>query len=103
MAPVKASITDDDVRHVARLARLGLDEEEVGRFKAQLAQVLELIEQIQAIDLAGVAPMDHVDQSASRLRADEPEPSLGPAGLAHGGRLDAEHQVVIPPIVELEA
>lgn len=64
------------VLHVARLARLELDEAEVERMAAELTKVLEHIEKIRELDLRGVEPTSHVVDATGALRADEPLPSL---------------------------
>jgi aspartyl-tRNA(Asn)/glutamyl-tRNA(Gln) amidotransferase subunit C len=66
----------DQVLHVARLARLELNEEEVDRMAAELSDVLDHIEAIRELDLEGVAPTSHVIDVVNVLRADEPTPSL---------------------------
>jgi aspartyl-tRNA(Asn)/glutamyl-tRNA(Gln) amidotransferase subunit C len=71
----------DQVLHVARLARLELTGEEVDRMAAELSKVLEHIEKIGELDLAGVPPTAHVVDVVNVLRADQPEPSL-PAEVA---------------------
>jgi aspartyl-tRNA(Asn)/glutamyl-tRNA(Gln) amidotransferase subunit C len=69
-------IDRDEVRHIARLARLELTDEEVDRMAAELAGVLAHIERIAALDLDDVAPTSHVVAVENALRADEPVPSL---------------------------
>jgi len=67
----------DQVLHVARLARLELSEDEVGRMSAELSAVLEHIERIAELGtLEGVAPTAQVVAVENALRADEPRPSL---------------------------
>jgi len=66
----------DQVLHVARLARLELGEDEVGRMAEELSNVLDHIEKIRELDLEGVAPTSHVVDVVNALRADDPEPSL---------------------------
>ena len=66
----------DQVLHVARLARLELNDEEVDRMAAELSKVLDHIEAIRELDLEGVPPTSHVIDVVNVLRADEPEPSL---------------------------
>jgi aspartyl-tRNA(Asn)/glutamyl-tRNA(Gln) amidotransferase subunit C len=69
-------IDREQVRHVARLARLELSEEEVDRMAAELAGVLEHIARIGELDLDGVPPTSHVVAVENALRADVPVPSL---------------------------
>jgi len=54
---VAGRITDDDVAHVARLARLGLDPDDVQRAVAELGAVLEHFADIDALELDAVEPM----------------------------------------------
>jgi aspartyl-tRNA(Asn)/glutamyl-tRNA(Gln) amidotransferase subunit C len=75
-------LSRDQVLHVARLARLELSDEEVGRMSAELSKVLDHIEKIAELgDLAGVEPTSHVISVENALREDEPRPSL-PAHVA---------------------
>ncbi|HEY6693031.1 MAG TPA: Asp-tRNA(Asn)/Glu-tRNA(Gln) amidotransferase subunit GatC [Solirubrobacteraceae bacterium] len=70
-------LSRDQVLHVARLARLELTEEEVGRFSGELSKVLDHIEKISELgDVGGVEPTSHVVQVENVLRADKPRPSL---------------------------
>lgn len=69
-------IDRDRVLHVAKLARLELDEAEVGRMADELSSILEHVERISALDLEGVEPTTHVVALENVLRADEPRPSL---------------------------
>jgi aspartyl-tRNA(Asn)/glutamyl-tRNA(Gln) amidotransferase subunit C len=64
------------VDHVARLAQLELSDPEADRMAVELSKVLDHIEAIRTLDLAGVEPMSHVVDLVNALRADVPEPSL---------------------------
>lgn len=52
-------LTDDEIRHVAHLARLGLTEDEVPRFRRELATILEHVSTIGELDLAAVPATNH--------------------------------------------
>jgi aspartyl-tRNA(Asn)/glutamyl-tRNA(Gln) amidotransferase subunit C len=65
----------EQVLHVARLARLRLDEDEVGRMAGELSGILEHVDRIAELDLDGVEPTSHVVELENVLRADEPRPS----------------------------
>ncbi len=69
-------IDREQVLHVARLARLGLTEEETERMSEELSKVLGHIEKIDALDLASVMPTARVVQVDDALRPDEPRASL---------------------------
>lgn len=66
----------DDVLHVARLARLRLDDAEVDRMAAELTSILHHVDRMNELDLAGVEPTTHVADVSGALRPDEPRPSL---------------------------
>ena len=68
-------IDRDQVLHVARLARLQINEDEVDRMMSELPGILEHIEKIEALDLEGVPPTSHVVEMTNALRPDEPRPS----------------------------
>jgi aspartyl-tRNA(Asn)/glutamyl-tRNA(Gln) amidotransferase subunit C len=70
-------IDREEVLHVARLARLRLDEDEIEPLARELSGVLDHIAHIGELDLEGVAPTTHVVELAGALRADEPRESLG--------------------------
>jgi aspartyl-tRNA(Asn)/glutamyl-tRNA(Gln) amidotransferase subunit C len=69
-------IDRDQVLHVARLARLRLDDAEVERMSGELSGILGHIEKIGELDLDDVEPTSHVIQVENVLREDEPRPSL---------------------------
>ena len=71
-------IDRDQVLHVARLARLRLEEEEIDRMSRELSTVLDHIEKISELDLEGVVPPSHVVELENVFRADEPRPSWPP-------------------------
>jgi aspartyl-tRNA(Asn)/glutamyl-tRNA(Gln) amidotransferase subunit C len=66
------------VEHVARLARLALDEPELDGMARELSGVLEHIEKISELDLDGVPPTSHVVDVTTPLRDDEPHECLSP-------------------------
>jgi aspartyl-tRNA(Asn)/glutamyl-tRNA(Gln) amidotransferase subunit C len=69
-------IDREQVLHVARLARLRLDEGEVERMSSELSTILDHIETIEQLDLDGVDPTSHVVELENVLRQDEPRPSI---------------------------
>ena len=69
-------IDRDQVLHVARLARLRLDEADVERMAGELSTILDHIEKIGELDLDGVEPTSHVIQVENVMRPDEPRPSM---------------------------
>lgn len=65
------SLSQDEVKRIARLARIAVSESEVAGVMAQLNRVLGLIDQMQAVDAKGIEPMAHALELVQRMRADE--------------------------------
>jgi aspartyl-tRNA(Asn)/glutamyl-tRNA(Gln) amidotransferase subunit C len=66
----------DDVRHVAKLARLALPEAKLERLTSQLESILSYVAQISRVDVSGVEPIAHALPLRNVLREDVVEPSL---------------------------
>jgi aspartyl-tRNA(Asn)/glutamyl-tRNA(Gln) amidotransferase subunit C len=69
-------ISPEEVRHVARLARLALDDEEVGRYVVQLSAILDHVDAVRRLDTADVPPTAHPFLVENVLRADSVTVSL---------------------------
>jgi len=74
-------IDRETVKNVARLARLGLSEEEIDTFKNQLSSILGHIQILQEADVSGVSPVAHASRLTNITRADVPQPSYPPEVL----------------------
>ena len=61
----------DDVKRVARLARIAITEEEARSALPPLHGIFSLIEQMQAVDVSRVEPMSHAQEISLRLREDD--------------------------------
>ena len=64
------SLDREQVRKIAHLARLHITEPEAVAYADSLSRILGLIEQMNAVDTSGVAPMAHPNEAGLRLRAD---------------------------------
>jgi len=65
------SVDETLVRHIARLARIAVSDEEVRALAPELNNILGWVEQLQEVDVAGVEPMTAVIPNRLRLRDDE--------------------------------
>lgn len=65
------SLGPDDVKNIAHLARLQIDESNIDGYASSLSSILDLVEQMNAVDTSNVPPMAHPMDVAQRLRADE--------------------------------
>ncbi len=69
-------VSDDDVRYVARLARLKLKSAELDRYSRQLSGIIDHINKIAELDLKDVEPTSHVTRLENVFRADTPWSSV---------------------------
>ena len=70
------SLTREEVLHIARLARLGLTEDEVIRLQGQLSQILDVFESLRGIDTEDVPPTAYTLALENVARDDAVRPSL---------------------------
>jgi aspartyl-tRNA(Asn)/glutamyl-tRNA(Gln) amidotransferase subunit C len=59
-----------DIKRIAHLARLEINEQEAAATLIKLSGILGLIEQMQAVDTSGITPMSHSQDVTQRLRED---------------------------------
>ncbi len=64
------SVTKDDVRKAARLNRIAAPEDRLDAIAADLTGIIDWIEQLQEVDIEGVAPMTSVVETTLPMRAD---------------------------------
>lgn len=65
------SLDKFDVEKIAHLARLAIDEKDVPEYARNLSNILDLVEQMSAVDTDNVAPMAHPLDATQRLRKDD--------------------------------
>ncbi len=70
------SLTPEEVRHIARLARVGLSDDEMPRLQSQLSQILDYFRRLQEVDTENVPPTAHTLAMHNVMREDEPQPSI---------------------------
>ncbi len=70
------AISREEVQHVARLARLGLSQDEVARLQQQLSQILEAMRVIDRVDTSTIPPTAQVIPLHTVMRDDIVRPSL---------------------------
>ena len=69
-------LSEQQVRHVAKLSRLDLNDQQIQHFAGQLAAVLDYISKLNELDVEGVEPMAHALEVTNVLRPDEPVPGM---------------------------
>ena len=93
-------ITPELVGHVARLARIDLDDEDAVNMQNQLADILGYIGLLEELDTEGIPPTSHVIDLANVMREDEVSPSLPvDKGLANAPEREGT-SFMVPRIIE---
>lgn len=93
-------VSHEDVKYVAKLARLKVGPDELDRFAGQLSGILNHIDKISELDLSGVELTSHVIGLANVFREDEPRPSVErEEALANGPEVE-RGAFRVPPILE---
>ena len=64
------SLDADDVKKIAYLARLKIDEADIPSYVSNLTNILDLVEEMSSVDTEGVLPMSHPMDAVQRLRED---------------------------------
>lgn len=75
---MSSNIDEAQVRKIAKLGRLRLEDAEVRLFQEQLGNILGYIEQLNSVDVAGKEPMAHPLPVTGVLRLDVPAPTFEP-------------------------
>ena len=94
------SVDKATVRHIAKLARIAVSDEEVAALEPELNNILGWIEQLQEVDVTGVEPMTAVIPNQLRLRPDEVTDG-GYRGEVLANAPNAEHGFfAVPKVIE---
>ena len=64
------ALDQDQIRDIAALSRLQIDEAQIADYQKNLSNILDLVDQLSAVDTSAVEPMAHPLDAVQRLRAD---------------------------------
>jgi aspartyl-tRNA(Asn)/glutamyl-tRNA(Gln) amidotransferase subunit C len=97
------TLTLEEVRHIAELARLRLTPDEEHRFAGQLSAILEYASRLKQVDTAAIPPTTSVLPMDAPLRGDLPRPSQSrERWLANAASIE-EGMFRVPPVFEEES
>jgi len=96
------TLSRDDVRHVARLARLGLEPGEEEFYAEQLSHILEAVDRLREIDTEAIPPTAQAVRLEARLREDLPRPGLSQEQAVAGAPAERDGFFVVRAIQEAE-
>lgn len=94
------SLSREQVEHVARLARVGLTEEDIERFSHQLSDVLDYFERLKEIDVENVPPTSHTLPLHNIMREDEPQPPFSVEGVLANAPDEEDGRIRVRAILE---
>lgn len=94
------AITRETVLHVAKLARLELEDDEIDRMQKDLGNILEYVNSLAELDTASVAETTQVAVVGAPLRPDQVEPSLTNDAALRGAPRSANGGFAVPAFVE---
>ncbi|KGG80412.1 glutamyl-tRNA amidotransferase [Caloranaerobacter azorensis H53214] len=69
-------ISQKEIKHIAKLAKLEIDENDIEKFTNQLTAILELVEKLNEVDTEGLEPTYNIHHSKNFFREDIIKPSL---------------------------
>ncbi|WP_347861437.1 Asp-tRNA(Asn)/Glu-tRNA(Gln) amidotransferase subunit GatC [Salimicrobium sp. PL1-032A] len=93
-------ISEDQVKHVANLARLSITEEEAQTFTKQLDDIITYAEQLNELDTEGVEPTTHVLDLKNVMRKDEPKEWINKEDALKNAPEQQDGQFKVPSILE---
>jgi aspartyl-tRNA(Asn)/glutamyl-tRNA(Gln) amidotransferase subunit C len=93
-------ITQDDVLHVARLARLTLAPQELASYQRELSEILSYMEILHGVDTTGVAPTFHAQSIINALRDDSVTQSQSFHDAQRNAPCISENTFVVPKVIE---
>ncbi len=94
------SVDRETVRRIARLARLAVDEDQTAAMESELNALLAWVEQLQEVDVEGVAAMTSVVEQTLKMREDVVTDGGYPEDLMKNAPLSEDNFFVVPKVVE---
>ncbi len=92
-------ITKDEVLHVAKLARLKLTREAVGKFSGQIADILEYVNTLNSVDTEGIVPTSHAIFLSNAFREDEIKESMGADKALANAPEKEDGNFIVPKVI----
>lgn len=93
------SLSESDLLHVARLARLRLGKRECAELGEQIERILGYVEKLQELDVSDVPPTKHVLEQVDVLRADATSPSLDRDRVMEQAPEEDDGRFVVPSVM----
>lgn len=94
------SVDKDTVLRVAKLARIAVSDAEAETMKGELNEILDWVEQLQAVDVEGVEPMTAVVETRIKMRTDVVNDGEKAVDIVQNAPLQEDQFFMVPKVVE---
>jgi aspartyl-tRNA(Asn)/glutamyl-tRNA(Gln) amidotransferase subunit C len=94
------TITRGEVQHVARLARLGLSDDEMDRLAAELDHILDAMQALRQLDTSAIPPTAQVIPLRNVMRDDAVRPSWPLDDIVRNAPAMRDGQFLVPPVLD---
>ncbi|WP_342642267.1 Asp-tRNA(Asn)/Glu-tRNA(Gln) amidotransferase subunit GatC [Rhodoligotrophos ferricapiens] len=94
------SVDEKTVRHIARLARIAVTEEEAHALQGELNAILDWVEQLDEVDTSGIEPMTSIVAMAMKMREDKVTDGDDPDAVVRNAPVSDDNYFVVPKVVE---
>lgn len=89
-----------EIKGIARLARIAIDEADIARYAEQLSQIIAYVEAMNEVDTTGVEPLAHAVDAVGRTRADAVTDIVNRDELQASAPLVQEGYFLVPRVIE---
>ena len=93
-------INDELLDKLAFLARLRFSGEERERIKQDMAQIIELIDKLNELDIESVEPLTHISQHLMEGRDDQPQTPLNKEKVLENAPFKDSDYIKVPPVID---
>lgn len=94
------SVDDATVRRIAHLSRIAIGDDDVARMRGELNAILQFVERLSEVDVAGVEPMTSVAPMSMRLRDDVVTAGHDPGRITANAPSSVDGFFVVPKVIE---
>ena len=94
------SVDKHTVLRVAKLARIAVSDAEAETMKGELNEILDWVEQLQAVDVEGVEPMTAVVETRIKMRTDVVNDGEKAGDIVQNAPLQEDQLFMVPKVVE---
>jgi aspartyl-tRNA(Asn)/glutamyl-tRNA(Gln) amidotransferase subunit C len=88
------------VRHIARLARLEITNEEAASLERELSTIFDWVEQLKEVDVSDVQPLTRIAAMRMKMREDKVTDGGYPDGILKNAPMSEDHFFMVPKVLE---